>query len=295
MLYLNNRKRIGQMFDDSRSNPFFGNHWVCGHPDTVRWDEICKVTKYRHRSGFVEDTFVPRFNPGAVRHIHVDPSKNGDSTGFAIGHVMKYVEVGFVDGHTGEMRTEQRPLICIDLALEIRAPKYGEIRLDEVRGLIYEFVNHGFPVGYISMDSWQTLNTVQQLNQSLCKTEQKSLDRTMEGYETFKDAIYQQRIMCHPHPLLKQELETLMVFNQRGKVDHQPDGSKDVADAVAGVVWSLTERVTNPLPLEDLNKPKKRKIVHPLNEWVEIGNPNGRPSKEDKSHGGEFVMPFILG
>lgn len=295
MLYFNNRKRIGQMFDEGRENPFNGDHWVCGHPDTVRWDEICRITKYRHRSGFEEEVYVPRFNPGAVRHIHIDPSKNKDSTGFAIGHVIKYVEVGYVDSHTGEMRTEQRPLICIDLALEIRAPKYGEISLDDITGLIYQFVNHGFPIGYISMDTWQTLNTVQRLNQSLCKAEQKSLDRTMIGYEKLKDAVYQQRILCHPHSLLKEELETLMVNNVRGKVDHQPDGSKDVADAVAGVVWSLTERVTNPLPLEGLNKPQKRKIKHPLDQWVEIGNPNGRPSREDRSRDDGFVMPFILG
>jgi hypothetical protein len=64
------------------------------------------------------------------------------------------------------------------------------------------------------------------------------VDKTVEPYNVLKDAIYEGRVRCHEYKLLKDELGRLELINGE-KVDHSPDFSKDCADAVCGVVFSI--------------------------------------------------------
>lgn len=53
-------------------------------------------------------------------------------------------------------------------------------------------------------------------------------------------ALYQDRIDFQDHELLKVELSNLEYNAKKKKVDHNPKGSKDLTDAVAGAVYSAS-------------------------------------------------------
>ena len=68
------------------------------------------------------------------------------------------------------------------------------------------------------------------------------MDRTPDAYEILKSALYDQRVSIPKNKLLQSELLSLEVDAKTGKIDHPPSGSKDLADALAGVVYGLTMR-----------------------------------------------------
>ena len=68
------------------------------------------------------------------------------------------------------------------------------------------------------------------------------MDRTTGAYEFLKSALYDGRVSIPTNGHLMGELLSLEVDAQAGRIDHPPGGSKDLADAIAGVVHGLTMR-----------------------------------------------------
>jgi hypothetical protein len=97
--------------------------------------------------------------------------------------------------------------------------------------------------GKISYDSWGSHESIQILQSQGYEAELLSVDATTEPYATLKDAIYDGRLLCYYVPKLEEELLGLQYDGKRNKIDHRPNGSKDLADASAGAVYhcSLAE------------------------------------------------------
>lgn len=57
-----------------------------------------------------------------------------------------------------------------------------------------------------------------------------------------KSALYDDRLVIPEHPVLKRELVGLERIPEKSKVDHPKNGSKDVSDGLAGVVYGLSMR-----------------------------------------------------
>jgi hypothetical protein len=57
-----------------------------------------------------------------------------------------------------------------------------------------------------------------------------------------KQAFYDGRIRAPAHAKALHELVTLELDVKKNKIDHPPNGSKDVSDSMAGVAWGLTQR-----------------------------------------------------
>ena len=289
----------GMYYDRRDPLPLSGVSWVSGKRSPFRWDVLCKKGKPRRMGDRSEEVWVPKVNPEATRHIHLDPSKNGDATGFVMGHVEKMVEVTQRDAHTGEMYKELMPLIYVDVALQVLPPPEGEIEYDLLRKLIYELTGHGFPVHYVSTDQNQTVDMIQQLKKQGYQSDVRSLDRKPTGYQHLKSALYQKRIRCYNYFPLNDELEHLQWDSVKEKVDHPitladgRPGSKDVADALAGVVWSLTELQTGAPPIL---KPSEGRVApdHPLEHWMDVGVNRAGRTPVDNS-GPVFDMPFVFG
>lgn len=68
----------------------------------------------------------------------------------------------------------------------------------------------------------------------------QSIDKDSLPYDMLKTALYDGRISCPEHPKLFDELISLKRNEQTGKVDHIPSKSKDLSDALAGVVYGLS-------------------------------------------------------
>ena len=192
--------------------------------------------------GFNEETEIPTTFDGKLkqdfkcfdrikRTVHIDLGINkngGDACGVAMGHVSKMVKIN----------GEHLPIIKIDLMIRITAKPGSEIIIADVRQFIYKLIDRKFKIFLVTMDGWQSTDSLQQFKKRRLRAELLSIDRTTAPYEATKEAIYDERLDYYEYQPFMDECVKLELVNG-DKVDHQPKGSKDVSDAVAGVVHNL--------------------------------------------------------
>lgn len=204
----------------------------------------------------VKDRF---YKPDLPRAAHIDLGVTGDSAGMAIGCVptfLKLSDLRDASNHrfAGENTNQFMPLIRYDGLLEIRPPKGGEILFYKIRNVLIALRDRGLNIRWVTFDSYESRDSQQLLRQEGFITGVVSMDRvsgsagTKAGakingpMDTIKAAFYTDRIWAPPHKKVIKELLALEKDTKTGKIDHPPNGSKDVADAMAGVAWTLTNR-----------------------------------------------------
>lgn len=175
-----------------------------------------------------------------VLHIDIGYSPDGDALGLAMGHVNEMVEV------YGELK----PYIVFDFIMRITAPAGREIFLGDVRKLIYQLKDERkFKIVKVTTDGFESTDTRQQLERRRIATDIVSVDRKTAPYEDLREALYDNRIEF-PQYMVNYKIgdvsETEIAYKELSelvdngnKIDHPEDGSKDVADAMAGVVFNL--------------------------------------------------------
>ena len=173
-------------------------------------------------------------------HIDLAYSPNGDALGFAMGHVAEVVQV----------EGEWKPYIVIDMLMRIHAPAGREIFIGDIRRLIYELRDERrFKIVKVTMDGFQSTDTMQQLERRRIATELVSVDRNLTPYYDLRDALYENRIDIPKYMVRLRDDDvnfTEIAYKEMSeltddgmKIDHPEDGSKDVSDAIAGVVYTL--------------------------------------------------------
>jgi len=182
---------------------------------------------------FYPDRFTDLSEP---RWAHVDLGLTSDSAGVAIGYVEKFTKR--MIGQTIEML----PNYVIDGILEVRPPKGGEIKFWKIRELFYKLRELGLPIKWITYDSYQSVDSLQLLHNQKFETGTVSLDTDIRGYEVLKTGLYDDCLEMPEHKKARKEIVSLEREPKKGKIDHPPHGSKDCADAIAGVVFGLVRR-----------------------------------------------------
>jgi len=242
-------EKINEMIDKDRIHPFQcpllddPNTWDSRRSYKMNWYALCD----RKPNG----EWVPKLNPEAPRHLHYDPAFTGDAFGFCLAHVGGMIPVQ----ESGEI-IEYQPVFVVDFVLAIQGSKDEEVIFRNVRELTYEFSSHGFHIAEVSMDTYQSRDACQALEQNGYKAGIYSVDtgissrgenvvntaigripKAKQAYWYLRSAIYEGRVKCYDYPILYRELRRLEDGPE--KVDH-PDGEgKDLADALCGVVWTL--------------------------------------------------------
>lgn len=174
------------------------------------------------------DVTTPRF-------AHVDLSRNKDSCGVAVGYVEDWVMV-----QISHDLFERLPYIVIELAVGIQPSKARELDPAEVRNWVLALsADHGIPIHRMTYDGFDSRESIVALRSVGVRSGVISLDTSNIGYNLTKRALYQDRLDYPPNEILKRELVQLDIDHTTGKVDHPSIGSKDIADAVAGVVTSI--------------------------------------------------------
>lgn len=276
-------------------HPFSVESYVYGQGGQFMWDSIAARFQRKLPGGYTEDYWKPIRNTDRPRYVHVDPSLSGDSTGIAMGHIERWVEV-VRRNENGDEFNDVAPYIVIDFMLQIQPPPGEQIYLPDVRRMIYELIDHGFHLSGFSTDTYQSAEMVQQMKARGVRSEILSVDRTTEPYEALKSAIYEDRIEFYRYEPFLAELKALEYDRIKGKVDHPVAGSKDVSDAVAGVVSGLV-RSSARMPIGPITSVEREDRGENMG-WVTDGKiPVGpdldiEPLKKDKRHG---PMPMIIG
>lgn len=192
-------------------------------------------------------TFADDFWPkdGAIYAMHGDLAIVGDRAGIALSHVRRWVtnteEVIEADGEI-TYREQQVPEVTNDFTISFEADlgetPAREIQIRWVRSLVFALIQRGFPIGQVSFDGFQSVDTIQVLSRHGIETQRVSTDRDQDIWKTLKDMFSDGRLKMPLSALLLVELEALSRVN--GKVDHPVGGSKDLADAFAcSVVGAL--------------------------------------------------------
>lgn len=183
-----------------------------------------------------DESFVPI--EGARYVIHGDMAKNGDRAGVAMSHVSAETEVTeqVVDAE-GAMyaRTITKPVVKNDFTIaldhDLSKDPAREIQLFWVRDLIFELIRRGFTLVRATFDGWQSVDSMQLLNQHGVETDLVSTDRNQGIWKNVRDLAYEARLEMPVNLDLITEIQSLGSYN--GKIDHQPGGAKDLADAWA--------------------------------------------------------------
>lgn len=205
-----------------------------------------------------------------VKHVYdieVESTHSYIANGIIVHNCMGYIDGykkmkrEFFNNETQQLETyeERLPICIVELVLEIRPEKeYGEVEIARVRNLIYQSIKRGYKIRRASADGFQSKDMEQQLKRNGIKAEYISMDRTPEPYETFRTAMYDGRIRCVYHPKLEIELNDLeRDYSKNGKIDHPPYSSKDLADAVASLVYNMHINpiyTTDDLMIQQVNK-----------------------------------------
>lgn len=191
---------------------------------------------FKYRKLFINVNHVKHLH--IPRFVHMDLGLVSDALGFAIGHVRGFKRVRRVEGFH-----ELLPVIAIDGLLRIVPAPGAEIAFHKARDILYTLRDKlGMNVKWVTLDSWQSVDTRQILRRRGFTTGEISVDRTMGPYSMVKSALYDGRIWAPEHAVCQQEMRGLEKNIEKGKVDHRPNGSKDVMDALASVVFGLTTR-----------------------------------------------------
>lgn len=179
-----------------------------------------------------------------VRMGHMDlaySAETGDAAGLAIGHV----------SHLVDTDEGMKPYIVIDVVARLLPPPGRQMELSDVRNALYTLTDLGFKVKKVTLDGFQSTDTMQMLRKRRIASDLLSIDKQLLPYQDLRDAIYEDRIsiptlvMKHKRSDLKEQDVLVKELSELGytpnglKVDHPPGGSKDCADAIAGVVHNL--------------------------------------------------------
>lgn len=235
--FIMRRDKIYAMCDPTRRHGYSLYETTLRDGGYLLKDVLCDWYEERDEAGnLIRSGWRPKVNPKARRVIHIDPALSMDSCGFIMGHVSHWEErkrvrvVQVIDPVSGEKRltrevySENLPIIWIDLILRIVPPPNGEIILADVRQLIFDLSSIGFRIGLITMDSFQSRDTMQMLAGRGYRVEELSVDTNIEPYNRLRLALYEDRILAYTHDVLIRELKGLERNKRKGKVDHPRHG-----------------------------------------------------------------------
>lgn len=193
-------------------------------------------------------------------HVHVDLALNkkrhGDAAGIAMGRIVSFAnEVSRdpnQDRYLRVVRTFEVPLVA-----QIVAPSGGQIYISSITRLILQLKQlRGFNITSFSFDGFQSAESMQQLALAGLVTagmqiddltgevhglpQSFSVDRGPQPYREVLEAVNERRVALPRYALLRSELRKLEVVAPGHAPDHGSNGSKDVADPVAGILGYLS-------------------------------------------------------
>ena len=171
-------------------------------------------------------------------YIHLDMSISGDMTGIA---------GVWITGKKVSTDENQAKDLSFRLAFStsIKAPKGHQISFEKNRNFIRWLKERGFKIKYISCDTYQSYDLLQQLKAEGYETGILSVDRVTDNicqpYQYLRSTIYERRFVMYKSDRLFDEFIDVERDLRTGKVDHSPNFHKDVLDAVCGATYTASK------------------------------------------------------
>ena len=127
----------------------------------------------------------------------------------------------------------------------IKAPKGHQISFEKNRHFIRWLRDQGFKIKGITSDTYQSYDLQQQLKAEGFECSILSVDRVENNicipYQYLRSTIYEKRLSMYKSERLFDEFVDIERNMNTGKVDHSPNGHKDVLDAVCGATFNASK------------------------------------------------------
>lgn len=234
--YLQDRTKLLKCSDAKWKHPFSIDTLELDYADMPRisdWfniRDVCKVVGSR---------YAPKHNSDCTRFAHVDLALKGDAAGIAVTHVagMRHEKRQIRDALYYDIAALE---VNVDFMLRIKAAPGGEIDISAIREFFLYLRRNGYRFGKITYDGYQSASSIQDLNKAGLKADLQSVDRKTDAYDCLRDLLMEERIHMYRYEPFIDEIGQLQrtIRGRYVKIDHPPEGSKDVSDAVAGAVFS---------------------------------------------------------
>lgn len=172
---------------------------------------------------------------------HVDLSISGDATGVAVIRFDGWMNVVGDDDIV-----HVRPKFSVIAAFAIQPSGNEEIDPGKVRDLISQLgTTYGLALREVTYDSYQSNESIKELRKAGIRSRVISTVTSTLAFLDLRTALYEDRMdIVPPSDLLWHELSTLEYIADKDVIDHPPNGTKDVADCVAGALHAAnTSRV----------------------------------------------------
>ena len=261
----------------TRHNPFYEDIIVTGRNDGIA----------------IEDYFHLEAVPNELKYqpmnIHLDMAETSDRSGISGTCVSgnKIIE-------NEEGKRVLMPMFAHVFTVGIEAPRGDRQSFQKIVNFLLFLRNHGFNIGTISADQYQSSYVLEMLGQQGFKTAKVSVDRSMEPYIGLKNVLIDQRIDLVHNQLLEDELVNLKRL--ANKFDHDPDKSKDLSDSLCGSVWTLITEQVSPRPS---TKSAFSAMAAANSGHSRAGNTPSAPSQSSfnraKSRAGGIILPSFSG
>jgi hypothetical protein len=179
--------------------------------------------------------------------VHIDFGYRDDAAGIAIGCIGGTRDIGVrkvLDPQKGDYVEEAQgklPVIIVVGVLKVAPPIHGEIDLNVLRDLVLLIGMH-LPISFVTLDSWQSIATMQAFRAKGMPSSLVSLDSKPDGYNETKNALRDDRVLMPDSEVLIDEFGHLEIDRSSNKIDHEVGHSKDLSDAVAGVIYGFSKR-----------------------------------------------------
>lgn len=169
--------------------------------------------------GVILPDFVP--NDGVIYYSHNDLGYSQDKAVVSLGHQEDHMTV-------------------IDLVYVIDPKKEGKVDFEIVRQIFYQLQDRGFEIGLITFDKFNSLDTMQRLENRGFSVEIFSVDTDSKAYDAWLEAHYTETLIV---PDVEGYFDEAKALITRGKrVDHRKGKSKDITDSIAGTVFHCREQ-----------------------------------------------------
>jgi hypothetical protein len=249
--FIQRREKIREAIDPTRQHPFSTLVYDMSKGGQFLWDTMVTMRQERGPGRVEFARMRPRINPSAARHVHIDIGLKKDSLGLCMSHISGWLDV-VRRTEDGREFVDRAPTYVVDLFLRVVPPIGGEILLSEVRHLVYDLSAHGYMITTITLDQFQSSDSLQTFSAKGYHAQLVSVDSTPAPYDNLKTALYESRVSYYSYQPLLDELTFLQedLSGGRRKIDHPKKGSKDVADALAASLYTLSkQKLTEPLPI----------------------------------------------
>lgn len=175
--------------------------------------------------------------PKAKRYVHVDLSLSMDFAALSMGYCP-----GFMKVDRGGGMIDTVPKIVIEGCLTIRPAGGSQIPIWKIKKLVFALRDMGYPIQWVSLDGFQSADFIQTMKRNNMISGLLSLDRTPDPYLLTRQLIIDGAVSGPDSALACSELRDLIWVSQNTKVDHPVEGSKDLADTIAGVTHGLASK-----------------------------------------------------